>query len=208
MAGTIAWSPGWLVKSEGGSVAIADNAADWDAVQATLSGDSDAFGQIVRRYQRDVLTQMWRFTRDPGVQAELAQEAFIEAFRSLHTYRREAPFLHWLRRIATRTGYRHWKSKERDKMVREAANATALEVLSRPDDAEPSEAAECLHHLLDRLKPADRLVLTLIYFDGCDISDIADRMGWSPTLVRVRAHRARHRLRILLEQAGYGSVAP
>lgn len=73
-----------------------------------------------------------------------------------------------------------------------------------PDDPGPSEAADYLYRLLEQLPWKDRLVLTLLHFDGCDTAEIAQRVGWSRTLVKVRAHRARAKLRSLLEEAGYG----
>ena len=73
-----------------------------------------------------------------------------------------------------------------------------------PDGGTPSEAAEALFELLRRLPDKDRLVLTLVYFEECSTAEAAERMGWSVTLVKVRAFRARHRLRALLEEAGHG----
>ena len=152
----------------------------------------------------DVFRQMWRFTRDPGVQDELVQEVFIEVYRSLRNFKGRAPFLHWVRRIATRVGYRYWKQQARDKRLREAIESRPIDMQSSPESHEPSEAAERLHNLLGRLDPKDRLVLTLMYFEECDGREIAERTGWSATLVRVRAHRARQRLRKLLEESGFG----
>jgi len=59
--------------------------------------------------------------------------------------------------------------------------------------------------LLETLPPKDRLVLTLFYFEGWDMGEIAERVGWSRTLVKVRAHRARRKLRALLEEEGFSA---
>jgi len=80
--------------------------------------------------------------------------------------------------------------------------------LPRPPAApDPSEAAEYLYGLLDRLPPEDRVVLTLLYFEELDTREIARHMGWSRTLVKVRAYRARQKLRTMLGEAGFGSEA-
>ncbi|MBN2309342.1 MAG: sigma-70 family RNA polymerase sigma factor, partial [Candidatus Hydrogenedentes bacterium] len=115
-----------------------------------------------------------------------------------------APFLHWIRRIATRVGYRYWRQKARRQDLQDAVESHYRTGLVSPEDQTPSEAAESLFHLLEQLDPKDRLVLTLFYFEQCDTREIAERVGWSHTLVRVRMHRARQRLRTLLEQAGLG----
>ncbi len=172
-------------------------------IAASLDGDEDAFARLVARYQAEVFKQMWRFARDPGVQDELVQQVFVEVYRSLRGYKERAPFLHWLRRITTRVGYRYWKQETRDRRLRAAVESEAA-VRRPPEEQDPSEAAELLQTFLAQLKPKDRLVLSLMYFEDCDGQEIAERMGWSPTLVRVRAHRARQKLRGLLEAAGHG----
>lgn len=177
---------------------------DWVDIKASLDGDDAAYAKIVERYQAQIFKQMWRFTRDPDVQQELVQEAFIEVYKSLKKFRREAPFLHWIRRIATRVGYRYWKYEARRKRLSEAMEQQSFLGLHAPEEGEPSEAAEYLHRLLARLRPKDRLVLSLMYFEDLSTREIAEQMGWSENLVRVRAHRARQKLKKLLEQAGFG----
>ena len=63
-----------------------------------------------------------------------------------------------------------------------------------PEGQTPPVAAEYLHELLATLKPKERLILTLFYFEDFNAEEIAERMGWSANLVRVRMHRARKRL--------------
>lgn len=67
-------------------------------------------------------------------------------------------------------------------------------------DSSPDQTADQLHDLLAQLAPRDRLVLTLLYWDGCNVADVAQQTGWSKTMVKVQAHRARKRLRRLLEK--------
>ena len=171
-------------------------------IAASLDGREEAFARLVRRYEARVAAQMWRFTRDRAVLAELVQDVFVEVYASLPKFRGKAPFLHWVRRIATRVGYRHWKTEARETR-RKAVLTRWHEELSVRAEPEESRAAEELHTLLAQLPPADRLILTLHYFEQCSMQEIAQRTGWSRTLVKVRAHRARRRLRGLLEEAGY-----
>jgi RNA polymerase sigma-70 factor, ECF subfamily len=173
-------------------------------IAASLDGDEAAYARLVRRYQQPVANQMWRFTRDRQVLDELVQEVFVEAYLSLANYKARAPFLHWLRRIATRVGYHHWKREGRERSHQALLAQRKEELVAVSVGASPREAAEYLHALLEQLPPKERLVLTLLYLDECDTAEIARRTGWTRTLVKVRAYRARKKLKVLLEQAGYG----
>lgn len=172
-------------------------------IEASLRGDERAYGRLVDRYQSLIATQMWRFTRDPVVVEELVQEAFVECYLGLAKFRGQSPFLHWLRRIATRVGYRHWKIKARDKRKEDALAQEPRPDVQMPVDPVPAEAAAWLQGILAQLPPEDRLVLTLHYFEDLDMNGIAQRMGWTRSLAKVRAFRARKRLKALLKEAGY-----
>ena len=192
------------VESSLGNPAAEQDGPD---IHASLAGDEEAFARLVRRYQPLVYRQMWRFSRDPDTLDDLVQEVFIEVFRSLSGYKAKAPFLHWLRRIATRTGYRFWKRNARIKRVRDEIEQHRVKLVNTPGKASASEAAETLHQLLELLPPRDRLILTLIYFDECSTAEAAERAGWSATMVRVQAHRARGKLRRILEDRGIHGTA-
>ena len=168
----------WAWGIEEGRLETPVTDTDRRDIAASLGGDGDAFARLVARYQAEVFKQMWRFSRDPGVHDELVQQVFVEVYRSLRGYRERAPFLHWLRRIATRVGYRYWKQEARDRRLQAAVKFEA-DVSRPPEEQDPSEAAELLHTFLAQLKPKDRLVLSLMYFEGCDGQEIAKRTGWS-----------------------------
>jgi RNA polymerase sigma-70 factor (ECF subfamily) len=173
--------------------------ADRKDIAACLSGDKDSYAKLVRRYETQITKLMWRFTRDPVVCEELVQEVFVEAYLSLSSYRGEAPFLHWLRRIGSRVGYRFWKEQARAKSTVPLADFDAIET-EAADTVDPSVAAEVLHSLLARLPRADRLVLTLMYFEQCSTREIAGQMGWSRAVVKMRAFRARRKLKAIAER--------
>ncbi len=194
-------APASVMSSESDPVTAADRAD----IAASLQGDQDAYARLVSRYESIIGTQMWRFTRDVSTHEELVQEVFVEGYMSLAGFRGHAPFEHWIRRIATRVGYRYWRKESRERDRRNALEEWRRTALTPAVDQTPSQAAECLFRLLETLPPKDRLVLTLFYFEGWDMGEISDRIGWSRTLVKVRAHRARRKLRTLLEAEGFGS---
>lgn len=166
-------------------------------VAATLEGDQDAFAGIVERHGATVQKQMHNFTRDPGRAEELAQDVFVEAYLGLAKFRGDAPFRHWLARIATLTGYGFWKKRDRDKNkvpLHENMESTRDEG-SSPGD--PDEAAKLLFDLLSTLPSDDRMAMTLMYLENMNQDDIAERMGWTRVMVAVRLYRAKQKLKKL-----------
>jgi len=185
---------------------LAVDRADIEAVQ---EGDDRAYARLIDRYQNEIGACMWRFARDRPAHEELVHDVFVEAYFSLGKFRGEAPLLHWLRKIATRVGYGYWKRLAKERARGEVAldgHAQALGTEDGPVD--PGWAAEWLHGLLGRLRPRDRLVLTLLYFEELSVAEAAERTGWSHSMVKVQAFRARKKLGRLLEahdwRAHYG----
>ncbi|MCA9117018.1 MAG: sigma-70 family RNA polymerase sigma factor [Planctomycetaceae bacterium] len=171
-----------------------------DSIAAARLGDAAAFDRLVEHFQQGISARMWRFTRDHHQHEELVQEVFIAAFRSLEGFRGEAPFEHWLNRIATRTGYRFWRKRDRSATLVPLNPEECARLQSGEDQPESArQAADLLHSVLARLPPRDRLVLTLIYWEESSIAEAAEQTGWSQTMVKVQAHRARKKLKKLIE---------
>jgi RNA polymerase sigma-70 factor (ECF subfamily) len=205
---------GMAVDSPADGLAAGDRSADldWRECQHCLAGDGEACRRLFKRHEPRIANQMWRFSRDRAVHVELVQEVFVQAYLSLHRYRPAAvPLEHWLARIATRIGYRFWKQQ-----ARLQKNEPLTLDIPAPQSGlgDAAEAAETLHKLLVLLPAADRLVLTLMYFDDCNINQIAARTGWNRAMVKMRLFRARNRLRKIIKRknltemlgAGYGSA--
>ncbi|MBN1507842.1 MAG: RNA polymerase sigma factor [Sedimentisphaerales bacterium] len=176
---------------------------DWLDVTASVKGNEDAYERLVRRYEKQITGLLWRFTRDPAQCEELVQQVFVEAYFSLKTYRGDAPLLHWLRRVATRTGYRFWREKAKEPQEASLPDFEIMERIEAREEEEridPVEAAAVLQALLARLAPSDRLVLTLLYFERCGTQEIAERMGWSRAKVKTQALRARRKMKEIAEK--------
>jgi RNA polymerase sigma-70 factor (ECF subfamily) len=177
----------------GGPAAMAEGESE--EVRRAQQGDGEAFRRLMVRHQTQVSRLMWRFSRDPEVHEDLVQEAFIAAYSSLGSFRAEAPFGHWLARLATRVGYQYWKRQRRVRRVEEVVLEPWHEKLARPpEELSSAEAAEALHGLLDKLPPRDRLVLSLRYLENCSVGETAGRTGWSISMVKVQTWRARGKL--------------
>lgn len=180
-----------------------DGAADLRDVSLACDGDGHAYERLVRRHQAQVAAWMWRFTRDTSEHEELVHDVFVEAWKSLAGYRRQGPFEHWLHKIAVRAGYRLWKRKGRRSFEASVDGETLKTLALQPDDVDARAAARAVHDTLAKLAPRDRLVLTLHYLEGRSMAEIAELAGWSRSMAKVQAWRARSRLRKLLEDAGW-----
>jgi RNA polymerase sigma-70 factor (ECF subfamily) len=190
----------FAVMTESASTAVSP--ADATDIAAALAGRRDAFDRLVTRYQDTLARQMWRFTRDRVVLEELVQDVFVEAYMSLARYRGDGPFDHWLRSIAVRVGYRYWKGRARDRRTAEAAVAVASlpSIDQTAGSRSAKEAAEIVEGLLGRLSPRDRLVITLLHLDECSVAEAAKLTGWSQTMVKVQAFRARKKMQRMLQE--------
>lgn len=186
----------------------AGHAADLARVAAALDGDESAYLAIVDEYQPMVARLMWRFTRDPLTLEELVHDTFVQTFFSLSKYRGTGPLGGWIRTIGVRAGYRHWKAKAKEKDRQTLNEEIALAPLQReaadPEEVEPESAHLVLYDAFGRLPPRDRLVLTLLYWENCSTEEVAKLTGWSGSMVRVQAFRARKKLKKLLEKTEHG----
>ena len=140
-----------------------------------------------------------------SAEEDLAQDVFLKLFSRLQQYRERpgVPFEHWVSRLAVRTCLDRLRAERRRPEERwsDVAEETAawLRYLVSGDESAPhtpaAAARETMEILLRELPPADRLVITLLDLEERPIREISHITGWSPTLVKVRAFRARRRLR-------------
>jgi RNA polymerase sigma-70 factor (ECF subfamily) len=175
-------------------IAARDEATDEARlIAACRNGDSDAFTELVRLHQRRVFSLAGRFFRRREDVEDAAQETFLTAWRKLGTYKARAPFEHWLTRVCLNCCY---EKLRRQKKGEEQLEADAVIAERGPD---PDAAME-VEKLLSTLAAADRFILLMLDGEGWSVAEIADKLGWSKVNVKVRAHRARRRLRRLLEE--------
>lgn len=169
-------------------------------IEATLDGDESAYGAILERHNVLIQKQMRNFSRDPATVEELTHEVFVEAYLGLAKFRGDAPFRHWLARIATLTGYKYWKTREKEKRTVSLAEGMDPPAREESEATPPEEAAKLLYDLLETLPPDDRLAMTLMYLERLGQEEIAQRMGWTRVMVAVRIYRAKQRLKKLGEK--------
>ena len=178
---------------------------DAELLQRIRAGATDEFAELVRRHQARVFAILHRYERDAQRVEDLAQETFLKAWRALAQFDARAPFEHWISRIAVRTALDHLRREKKHKgnVGFDDLGEDALDWLR--DENEKSEldsrsASEVLELALRELSPVDRVVITMQEIEGCTVKEIAAAIGASGIAVRVRAVRARAKLKSALEK--------
>jgi len=178
-------------------------------IREAQKGDLDAFNRLILAYQDIVYSQAYRMMSEPEAAADATQEAFISAFRKLHTYR-GGSFRAWLLRIVTNACYdEHRRRKRRPAIPLQPSDSEADEIESphwMADDGEgPEGAAErmelssAIQKCLDNLPDEFRAIVVLVDIQQLDYSEAAMVIGKPVGTVKSRLARARMRLRDCLQ---------
>lgn len=178
-----------------------------ELIAAVLKGDAASFEPLVEKYSPRVFATARRYARRESEVEDIVQEIWLKAFEKLSSFRSEAPFEHWLMRLAVRTCYDVLRSHQRNRETTFAELTEPEEdwldrFVSEPDSAsEDAEAArQLIARVLERLSPPARLVITLLQIEERSVKEISKLTGWSVPLVKVRAFRARAEMRKVLSR--------
>src|SRR5262245_15497339 len=165
-----------------------------ELIAAVLKGDAASFEPLIQKYSPRVFATARRYARREDEVADIAQEVWLKAFQKLKSFRGEAPFEHWLMRLAVRTCYDFLRGHQRNR-------ETTFSELTGPESDwldrfvnEPTSADEnadaarlLIERVMRHLSPAARLVITLLEIEDRSVKEIAQLTGWSVPLVKVRA---------------------
>lgn len=163
-------------------------------------GDTAAFGKLVSMHQDEVYTLAVRLVRDRELAADIAQEAFVRAWRALPKFRGDARFSTWIHRITINVAW-----TQRRRAARHSAQPIH-ELFADPHDAgiTPERAGSSalfrprLEAALGKLSPQLRAVVVLKDVHEWSHAEIAEQLGITVTAAKVRLHRARRALRAML----------
>jgi RNA polymerase sigma-70 factor (ECF subfamily) len=176
-----------------------------ELIAAVLKGDAASFEPLVQRYSPRVFATARRYARRESEVEDIVQEVWLKAFQKLRGFRGEAPFEHWLMRLAVHTCYDflrgHQRNRETTFSELSEPEADWLErFVHQPEAAvENADAArQLVSRVLEHLSPPARLVITLLEIEERSVKEIAKMTGWSVPLVKVRAFRARAEMRKVL----------
>lgn len=196
-------------KPATGEARARDRSEDLALAARIADGDGAAFEALVERWYGHVSRIVGRFFRRQEIAEEVRQDVFVKVYSKIDSYRGEMPLEHWLARVAVNACY---------DQLRRDARRPETPIADLTDDAgeffdrlraapgrerdafwEREEARLTAERLLETLAPAERLVLTLMVLEERSVAEVAELTGWSRANVKVRAFRARGRLRKTLD---------
>ncbi len=195
---------------------MSERDVDAELVARVQRGDKQAFDLLVLKYQRKIMRLLSRMIRDPGEIEDVAQEAFIKAYRALPQFRGESAFYTWLYRIAINTA-RNWLAQNNRRpstpSAQENEEGETFDATDNLTDSSNPESEMASRQIADTVNkaindlPEDlRNAIVMREIDGMSYEDIAESMSCPIGTVRSRIFRAREaiatRLRPLLGDTG------
>ncbi|NEU09282.1 sigma-70 family RNA polymerase sigma factor [Flavihumibacter sp. R14] len=172
-------------------------------IKQVLAGNQGAYAELIRRHQRFVFTLALRFAKNREDAEEIAQDCFVKAYRSLNSFQQTAKFSTWLYTIVYTTSMTFLRKKRLEtESIDSEGSLIQLENHTsdfRADQVEQKSKFAYLNMAISQLLPDDAAIITLFYKGEQSLEEVARTMGMETNTVKVKLHRARHRLKEKLE---------
>ena len=176
-----------------------ESATDKQLVERVQRGDKRAYDLLVLKYQHKIVGLVGRYLRDQDEVQDVAQEAFIKAYRALPRFRGDSAFYTWLYRIAINTAKNHLVSRSRrppdtdiDADMEEGTHQESLSDMVNPENSLATDQLEAVvYKAIDDLAEDLKVAVTLREFEGLSYEEIAEVMDCPVGTVRSRIFRAR-----------------
>ena len=177
---------------------------DAQLIAEVRNGNSEAFGDIVRKYQTRLFNTLHHVMGNREEAEDVGQDAFVQAFVKLDTYQGKSAFYTWLYRIAFNLSVSYRRRKKNEASIDQMREATGIEPVS--DVADPDqgllrdEQVQQVRAAIADLGDEHRAILVLREMEGCCYDTIGEILDLAPGTVRSRLHRARLQLKDKLHQ--------
>ena len=172
-------------------------------ISKAARGDHHAFGRIVEAYQGRIFAYLGRMGLDRATAEDIAQDTFLRLWRNASQFNpRHSSLTTWILTIARNLALTHLsRAARRIEVTDDAGSAEAASDLPQPVEALlAKQRRQRLHAALNRLSPADRSLVAASYMEDLDLKAIARVEGSTSGAIKVRLHRARLKLRQILEE--------
>jgi RNA polymerase sigma factor (sigma-70 family) len=179
---------------------------DLRAVEEVLAGRTDAYGALIRRYQRLVGSLAYRMGVPSGDAEDLVSEIFIKVYENLGRYRPEHAFSTWLYRIAANHILDWQRRRRREKGFEEIDERIPDRAIPTDERAVRTETSERVRRLLPRLEEKYRSILILMHVEGMKVEEIAHLLGLPTGTVKTRLSRGRARFAEIIRRHDPGLI--
>ena len=175
--------------------------SDADLASQARWGKTEAFGELVNRYQVSVYNVCLRLLGDPASAEDITQDAFIRAYQRLDTYQPERPFGPWIRRVAANLCINSLKSRQWGTTVldEETGVFPSAEEENPERIVQRNETQRDIAHALQMLRPMQRVVIELSHFHGLRYNEIAEELDIPLSDVKSHLFRGRKHLSEILQ---------
>jgi RNA polymerase sigma-70 factor (ECF subfamily) len=192
------WQSGFAAKSETAPAPLSDHALAIAAGQ----GDMTAFEQLYQRHNRRVYSLCLRMTQNPAEAEDLAQDAFIQLFRKIGTFRGDSAFTTWLHRLTVNQCLMHFRKKSVKVERTTEEGETPVQIVRGTENPNTMPVIDriALDSALSQLPPGYRKVFVLHDIEGHEHEEIARMLGVAVGTSKSQLHKARMKLRRLLQQ--------
>jgi len=176
-------------------------AEDDRLVEAVLTGDVEAFGGIVRRYEKPIFNLMYRATGTQDDAADLTQEAFLKAYDRIHTFRPGRRFYSWLYTLSINVARDYLRKRQRQPETTDLDPETMVQMTSV--DSNAALETKDLFDMLRHLPINDREALLLRFREGLQMKEIAEHLGLSVSGAKMRVQRGLQKLQKVWEDSDH-----
>ena len=176
-------------------------------IRKVLNGDEGAFRYFITEYKDMAFTVAISVVKEQNIAQEVVQDAFLKAFKSLHSFKKEALFSTWFYRIVVNEALMRLKKMKRDILIfspdcdRDVRDESVFFSLEEP------EQSHLINEALKKLSPNESLVLRLFYLQEENLRSVGDITGMSVANVKVTLHRARKNMFRLISQLKKNNIS-
>jgi RNA polymerase sigma factor (sigma-70 family) len=193
-----------------------DNFDEQDCLRRIEEGDEVAARELLHHFYQFVLKLVRAHLPRRISEEDLVQMIFIKVFHKLDQYAGRMPLEHWISRIAVNTCFNalkaekirpEWRLGDFTEQIAASIEKLAATEIDTASNDDVTTAKKLVAGLLAQLSPEDRLVITLLHLEEKSVEEIHALTGWSRSVIKVRAFRARAKMKRMLEQGEALAVA-
>lgn len=185
-----------------------------EVIEKARSGDTDCFEALYAQHKRRVFSLCLRMTGDHAQAEDFTQEAFLQLYRKIASFRGESAFSTWLHRLTVNIVLMHWRKKGlievslEETLEPQSEDGPKKDIGKRDDVLHGSVDRMTLEQAIESLSPGYRIIFVLHDIEGYEHNEIAEMLGCSIGNSKSQLHKARMKLRTLLPRSGRRRTQP